>query len=152
MKKKILFGVLFAAALIATGCGKEETKVLTCTRTATVTTGVKMDLKYKATYAGKYVKVIETEEKVIAENKNYLTTYKTSVEKIYEPYKDVKHYNYDVSISGDTLTSKTKIDYEKIDTDEMIKIDSANASLIKDGKVKIDDVKSLYESLGATCK
>lgn len=152
MKKRVLLGVLLAAVVMITGCGKEETKELTCTRTATVTTGVEMKLNYNVTYAGDYVKVIKTDEKIITDNKAYLETYKKTVENLYSPYKGIDYYEYDVSINGNTLTSKTNINYEKVDTDKLIKVDSANASLIKDGKVKIDDVKSLYESLGASCK
>ena len=71
---------------------------------------------------------------------------------MYSPYKNVEHYDYDVQISGDTLTSKTRIDYSQIDTNQMLEIDSANEALIHDGKVKINDIKLMYESLGATCK
>lgn len=111
-----------------------------------------MDLTYKVTYKGDYVQLVETEEKVIAENKTYLDTYKTTVENLYAPYKDVEHYEYNVSVDGDTLTSKTKINYEKIDTKKLIDIDSANGSLIKDGKIKLTDIKSVYEGMGASCK
>ena len=71
---------------------------------------------------------------------------------IYSPYKDVEHYEYNVDISGNTLTSTTKIDYSKIDTDQLIEIDSANGTLIKDGKINIEDIRSAYESVGATCE
>lgn len=155
MKKKILLSVLLGMMLIITGCGsKEESKVLTCSRNATVATGVKMELSYKVTYKGEYVEVIETEEKIISDNTAVLDTYKTSVESLYSPYKNIEHYNYNVEISDNTLTSKTKIDYSKIDTDKMIEIDSANATLIKDGKVKVEDVRAMYESsaVGAICE
>lgn len=153
MKKKIFLSLILVAVLFVTGCGgKEESKTLTCTRKATVTTGVDMDLTYKVTYKGDYVQLVETEEKVISTNKTYLDTYKTTVEDLYAPYKDVEHYEYNVSVSGDTLTSKTKIDYEKIDTKKLIDIDSANGTLIKDGKIKLTDIQSVYEGMGASCK
>ena len=40
----------------------------------------------------------------------------------------------------------------QIDTDKLIEIDSANSTLIKDGKIKIEDMQSLYESVGTTCE
>ncbi len=151
--RKVLLTVLLVTVLMVTGCSSsEETKTLTCTRSATVTTGVRMELSYKATYKGDYVELIETEEKVISDNESVLNTYKTSIETLYSPYKDVEYHDYSVDVSGDTLTSKTRIDYSKIDTDKLIEIDSANASLIKDGKIKIDDIRTMYESTGATCK
>lgn len=154
MKKNFLLVILLICLSLFTGCNSKEQKVLTCTRNATITDGVKMELTYKATYTGDYVDVIETEEKIIADNTSILESYKTSIESIYSPYKNIEYYSYDVTISGNTLTSTTKIDYANIDTDKLIEIDSANATLIKDGKVRIDDVKALYESssVGAICK
>ncbi len=152
MKKKILCSALLVALVLATGCGGEESKVMTCTRTATVSGGVKMDLNYKVTYKGDYVQLVETEEKVTSSEKDYLETYEETVKSLYEPYHDLEHYEYDVKVEGDTLTSKTKIDYEKIDTKKMIEIDSANGALIKDGKIKLSDIKSVYEQVGASCK
>ena len=32
-----------------------------------------------------------------------------------------------------------------------VEIDSANANIIKDGKVQVSDLQSMYESLGTTC-
>lgn len=153
MKKKVLFGLFLTAILLVTGCNsKVEEKTLTCTRTATLAEGVNMDLNYKAIYAGDYVQKIETIEKIISDNTDYLTAYANNVEAIYAPYKNIEHYNYSVEIKDNVLTSTTKIDYSKIDTDKLIEIDSANATLIKDGKIKIEDIKALYESIGATCK
>lgn len=152
MKKRILLVALLVVALGITGCGKEEVKELNCTRTATITEGTNVDLSYNIKYKGDYVEVVKTEEKVTSDDKNVLETYKTTIEKTYSPYKDVEHYDYSVDISGNTLISKTTIDYTKIDTNKMIEIDSANGSIIKDGKIKVEDIKSMYESIGATCK
>ena len=153
MKKRILYVILFIMMLGITGCNtKEEMKTLTCTRNVTVAEGTRMELWYQVTYTGHFVEVIETEEKIISDNMSFLETSRSNVEKLYSPYKNVEHYDYDVQISGDTLTSKTRIDYSQIDTNQMLEIDSANEALIHDGKVKINDIKLMYESLGATCK
>lgn len=154
MRKRVLFSLVLTVLLTITGCNanSEQEKVLTCTRTATISDGIKMDLNYKATYKGEYVQLVETTEKIITDNTAYLEAYKSSVENLYSPYKKIEHYNYNVEIKDNTLISTTKIDYSKIDTNKLIEIDSANESLIKDGKIKIDDIKSLYESMGATCK
>ncbi len=151
MKKKVLLCALIGATLLASGCGEKE-ETMTCTRSATIAEGIKMDLKYKVTYKGDYVTLVESEETVTSSNEDYLDEYKTKVESLYSPYKDVEFYNYDVKVDGDKLTSKTSINYEKIDTKKMIEIDSANSSLIKDGKVKVDDIKSVYAALGTTCE
>ena len=144
MKKRIILVCLLVVTLGLTGCGTDEVKELNCSRTATIAEGVDVDFSYKVTYKGDYVELVETEEKVISDDTDVLETYKTSIESIYSPYKDVEHYEYNVDISGNTLTSTTKIDYSKIDTDQLIEIDSANGTLIKDGKINIEDIRSAY--------
>ena len=154
MKNKILLIAVLIVTLIITGCNskKEETKTLVCTSDTIVTTGVQMILNYKVTYTGDYVELIKTEEKIISDDESILEKYKTSVESLYSPYQDVEYYNYSVEISDDTLISKTEIDYLKVDTNKLIEIDSNNATFITDGKIKINDVKAMYEAVGATCK
>ena len=153
MKKVFSVLVLVGGVFLLAGCDKEATeKTLVCTRTATVADGVKADLKYEVKYKGDYVTTLNSVEKIISDDKEYLELYKEQVEAIYEPYKDVKHYEYEVKVDGDTMTSNVNVDYSKIDTDKLLEIDSANSSLIKDGKVSIDDIKALYESVGTTCK
>lgn len=153
MKKKILVVLLLVIIGILTGCHQEEERnVLTCSKKETDTDGVKMELSYKITYKGDYVEMIEAEEKVISDDDSILESYKTSIESAYSPYKDVEYYNYSVEVLDNTLTSKTEVDYSKIDTDKLIEIDSNNASLITNGKIKLDDIKTIYELIGATCE
>lgn len=140
------------ALLFATGCGSEKT--MTCTRTMNQN-GLQADLRYEVDYKGDTVIKVKSTEKMTIEGDDAadtLDTYKTTVENTYAPYKDVEHYNYNVTVDGNTLTSTVEIDYSKIDTNKMIEIDSANSQLIKDGKIKIDDLKSAYESAGITCE
>lgn len=135
--------------LFATGCGK--TKTMTCTRTMNQN-GMKADLRYEVDYKGSTVSKVKSTEKISIDDTELLDTYKKTVEETYEPYKDLEHYNYNVEINDNTLTSTVEIDYDQIDTDKMIEIDSANAQLIQDGKIKIDDLKSAYEAAGITCE
>lgn len=150
MKKAILSCLVVGSLLLTTGCGKE--KVMVCKRDAEIEEGVNLSLNYKVTYKGDDVELIESTEKVTSDDKDYLEDYKDRVEKIYSPYKDVKYYDYEVTIDGDVLTSSTKIDYSKIDTEELIKIDSANKEAFKDGKLKLASIKATYKSIGASCE
>lgn len=176
MKRNKLLIILFALMLIVTGCsskesdtnktdGKndtktedkasvDETKILTCTADKTDELGSVINAIYKVTYKGEYVDLIETEEKVTSDNSQVLNYYKEAIESTYLPYKDLEHYNYSVVLKDNQVISTTKIDYSKIDTNKMIEINSSMKSLIKNGKVKMSDVKSLYESdqIGATCE
>lgn len=146
-------GVVLALvlALCVTGCSLGGTKKMTCTRTATQGT-MKLDVKYDVTYSGKYVKKVESTEKIISSNSTALEIYRKTVENVYKPFGDIDHYDYKVTVDGDTLTSKVTIDYDKIDTDKLIKLDSSIGKIIKKGKINIADMKSIYEQAGATCE
>lgn len=149
--KKFFMALLVLGTMCLTGCGADEEKVMSCSRTVNQS-GVSMDLSYNVSYKGSNVTKVESTEKVTTNDSTVLETYKEQIEKLYAPYKDIEHYNYNVTIDGDTLTSKTDIDYSKIDTDKMLEIDSANGTLIKNGKINIDTMKSYYEAIGATCE
>ena len=151
MKRKYLFlAVIISVMFLVTGCSSTK-KTMTCTRSMNENE-MKTNLSYKISYKGDYVTRVKSEESIETSDTSTLNTYKEQIEKIYNPYKDVKYYQYDVRIDGNKLISTVDINYEKIDTDKLIKIDSANSQLINDGKVKVSSVKSLYEQLGATCK
>ncbi|HIT12329.1 MAG TPA: DUF1307 domain-containing protein [Candidatus Pelethosoma merdigallinarum] len=143
--------ILFASLLLVVGCTSKESGTLTCTRTAKQG-NIEVSLNYKIAYTGEYVNTIETTEIVKSEDQNTLNLYKTQLENVYDPYKSIDYYENEVTIEGDTLTSKTKIDYEHINVDDLIEIDSANEQILKDGKARVSDFRSMYESIGASCK
>ena len=155
MKKKfkiwqVVLGV--CSLLLVTGCGNSNNmESMTCTRTMNQN-GIKTSLKYNVVYEGDYVSRIKTVETVETDVTDILNTYKDQIESLYSPYKDVKYYGYNVDVTDNKLTSTVDINYTKVDTDKLLEIDSANGQLIKDGKISVDDIKSVYESLGATCK
>ncbi len=151
-KKSLLLVVMSVCVLLLTGCGSDsETKTMTCSRSMNQDS-LKTSLNYTITYKGKYVTNVKSVETVESDDNTLLESYKSQVESIYSPYKNVDHYDYKVTIDGNKLTSTADINYEEIDTDKLIEIDSANSSLIKDGKILVSDIKSVYEQLGATCK
>lgn len=155
MKKKfkiwqVVLGV--CSLLLVTGCGNSNNmESMTCTRTMNQN-GIKTSLKYNVEYEGDYVSRIKTVETVETDDTDILNTYKDQIESLYSPYKDVEYYEYNVDVTDNKLTSTVDINYAKVDTDKLLEIDSANGQLIKDGKISVDDIKSVYESLGATCK
>lgn len=150
MKKlKLLLVVLLG--LIVTGCTQvEEEKTMTCTRTINQQ-NMQMDLKYTIIYQGNYVKKVNSVEKITTEDINTLKNYKISVEQLYAPYAELEHYETEVTIDGTTLTSTANINYEKIDVDKLIEIDSANSQLFDNGKIKVETMEELYSQVGATC-
>ncbi len=166
MKKKFLIILVLVFGLFLTGCGeqntlKEETtnqeetqdevEKMSCVMQRTVSEGLSIESTYNVEHDGKYVNLVETVEKITSSDKEILETYKAQVEQIYEPFKNLKYYDYDVNISGDTLTSIVRINYAKIDTDKMLEIDSSLEQLIKNGRIAVQDIKELYEQIGAVC-
>ena len=152
MKKKIKYLAVFIVSVIfLTGCGNNGVQSMTCTRTMNQN-GIKTGLKYTVIYQGDYVTRVKSVETIETDSSEVLDAYQEQIESIYSPYKGIDYYEYDVSIDGDKLTSTVDINYEKIDTDKLLEIDSANGQLIKDGKIKLSDIKSVYEAIGAVCE
>lgn len=154
MKKRyLLLAVIIPIIFLVTGCTslKNIEKSMTCSRSMNQN-DMRTNLNYKVFYKNNYVTRVKSEESIETSSTSTLNTYKEQIEKIYSPYKDIKFYQYNVTINSNKLVSTVDINYEKIDTKKLIEIDSANSQLIKNGKVKLSDVRSLYEQLGATCK
>ncbi len=149
--KKVMVGIVACLSLrLLTGCGEVQ-KTMKCSRTMNQN-GATMDLQYEVLYTDENVDVVKSTEKVTSEDAELLETYRIMVEKQYESYKDIEHYEYNVNIEGNVLISTTNIDYTKIDTSKLIEVDSANGTLIRDGKVKLGTIKSLYSQMGITCE
>lgn len=149
--KKFLAVVMCIGVLFLTGCGAEKEKTLKCSRTLNQS-GIKMDLSYNVNYKGDYVTKVKSVEKIISSDSATLEAYKEQLEKTTESVSKIEHYDHDVKIDGDTLTSTITIDYTKIDTDKLIETDSSLKQLIKKGKVSVKDIKTLYNGLGVTCE
>lgn len=149
--KKFLVAVLCTGVILLTGCGSEEEKVMECSRTINQST-VKMELSYNVSYKGDYVTKVKSTEKITTDDTTTLEAYKTQVESVTNSFKDIEYYNHNVTIDGNTLTSTIDIDYENIDTDKMIEIDSSMKQIIKDGKVAVKDIESIYNQMGITCE
>ena len=156
MKK---FGViLFILLLVATGCASNnnETKiekkegVINCTLDNTEN-GLTIKSNYEAKYKNGYVTNINSEEIITSENSAALEALEKQIVGMYSVYDDVVGYNYSTNLTGNTLTSKVDADYLVIDTEEMLTITPAMSEYIKDGKIKIEDIKDVYIALGAIC-
>ncbi|MBE6140718.1 MAG: DUF1307 domain-containing protein [Firmicutes bacterium] len=150
MKKLLGFTFICSIVLILSGCSN-KIETMTCSRTMNQG-NMKLNLNYTVDYKGDYVVKVKSEETIESENVTELEAYKTQIENIYKPYKDIEHYEYSVVIEDSKLISTVNIDYEKIDTTKMIDIDSANGQFIKDGRIKVEDIKTMYENAGAICK
>ena len=148
--KKILV-VLAVLFVLVCGCTEKSGKMV-CTHHVTVTEDLEIDTNYSVWYEDSYASKIETIEKVVTEDQEQLQEYQTTLESLYTPYNKIEHYSNEITLEDGMLISTTKIDYQKIDTDQLIEMDSANSKIINNGKIKVDDIKSIYENAGCVCK
>lgn len=107
--------------------------------------------KYTVSYKNKVVSNLKTEEIYTMNDKDSLKKYKKQLDNLYKPYNKLKHYNYSVEIVNNSVISKTNIDYNKIDMNTFKIIDPNNRRILKDDKVRISTLKSIYKKNGARC-
>ena len=150
MKRKIVI-LSILCVIFCTGCNP-ETGTMICTMSSYPTDGITLKSTYTATYKENTVTKLKTVEQVIADDKDNLDVYKERIEELYQGYQNIKYYTNKTNILGDTLTSTTVINYNKVDTEKLIKVDSNNGNIIKNGKVNIDDLRKMYEQNGCNCK
>ena len=137
MKKKfnIILGLILLVTFIS-GC--EDTKnykVITCTRNASLSDN----------------KTIST-EKITSSDKNILKEYESSYKELFSKYKDIKYYDNTITTSNNAITSITKIDYTKVDTDKILELEGENGNIYtKDGSVKLKTLLDLYKKYGSQC-
>lgn len=151
MKKGLIVLAVMLLVLV-TGCASSKEEKMVCTRTSTMNK-IELDLNYQVYYQGDVVNKVQTTEKITSTSKETLATYKQAVEDLYSNFDDIKHYNYDITIEGDTLTSKTDINYSKININDLLKIDSSIEQLLNENnKISLEKITQVYESTGAICK
>lgn len=158
MKRVVILGI--ALLLFVTGCGQQtgynesNTKddKMICTRT-TNANGLEMDFRYEVYYQGNDVNKVQTTEKITSDSTEILQAYQQQIKSLYSSFDNIEHYNYDVKIEGNTLISTTDINYQKMNIDELVNIDSSIEQLLNDDrKIDLDKITQVYEQLGATCE
>lgn len=148
MKKFIYIVVLI---LLATGCSRKD-GTITCTSTSNPNKEVKLKSTYIITYKNNYVKKLKTTEIITVNDKSNIEAYKNVLENSYKKYNEIKYYSNVISVEDNNLISSTIINYDKIDTDKLIKLDKNNKSIIKNKKVMVNDIKNVYLKNGCKCK
>lgn len=156
--RKYLLGVLVVCTLLLSGCAKDE-KLDDNEKTGSFTCTQKMDLEgastdnvYTVNYKGDYVTSVKTVETVKSSDKTILESVKSRVEELYSNFDDFKYFDYKVEINGDTLTSTVNANYEKMDLNKLLELDASMKSVVKDGKISVNDIKVLYAASSITCE
>lgn len=157
MKKIMILGVALLVLLM--GCGQEKKtdyksmkeEKMVCKRTANMN-GMEMDFHYEVYYQGNNVNKVQTTEKITSSSAETLKNLESQIKALYSNFDNIENYKYQIIIDGDTLISTTDINYQKIDIDELLKIDSSIQQLLNDNKkIALDKITQVYEQTGATC-
>jgi len=155
MKKicNVLFVVGFVF-LCLVGCSNEKEVLTTCTLTQNVEDqNYKLNATYNIYSQGDYVNRVVTKEIVTSNTKSILEYYENYAKTTYDSMnKTYGGYTYKTDMTDNQITIDTTIDYSKMNLDKFTEDNAAMKSYLKNGKLALKGVKSIYEQLGATCK
>lgn len=152
MMKKLLW--IIPILLLVAGCGKAEKKgSITCTySTNDVINGYKLEARYTLNYSGDYATSVDTEEIVTSENEDILKTFEDTLNQTYSATDNAYGgYDFKVTNENNKVVSKVTIDYTKMDIASLAKDQPSLASYIKNDRLTVEGVKSIYTTMGATC-
>ena len=154
MKKKILIitTIILIIILIVVGIyyTKYRTNKMICTYS--IETDVyAIKSKYVVTYKNKIVSNIYTKEIFKNNDEKTLKNHKLTLDTLYQPYNNLKYYDYEVVLKDNQVISKTNINYKKIDIEKFKKIDSSNNKILTNNKVVLKTIKKIYKNNGARC-
>lgn len=160
MKKAFIILTVLASSLFLTACGTEEKKEekkpeikeMVCTLNKEIDETTSLESTYKVKHQGDTVLSVNSTEKIKSSNKEVLEAYKTTVDTSYSIFDNIKDYNYETKIDGDTFVSAVKANYQTIDLDKLIDIDQTVKLLMRDGHISLELLKTNYESIDAICK
>ena len=143
--------IIFILFVIGLYIYKTNTGTLICTSTS-LENDIMLTTEYQATYKNRKVIKVKAVEKITLDDENELENYKTSLNEMYEAYNGLEYYENNISIRGQTLNSVTTINYEKINIDELIKIDSSIRKILdKNNQVSVTKLRKEYRNTGAVC-
>ena len=166
MKKSSLVFIILLSVFLLTGCTEKTesgTKVssstdttnsrgtLTCTRSGIGLNSSEVDLNYEVKYNAGYVTNVHSIEKVTSTDSSTLDQYEEAYKNIFKAYKDLDHYTNNVTRTENTVVSDTIIEYDKVDMAKLEKIENAEETIIKNGKVALSDWLTFAEKFGTKC-
>ena len=152
MKKIIKIGFVFAFILFVSGCNK---KAVTCTiENDQSASGYVIKTTYNIYSNKDIVTKVETNEVITSKNNTILAYFeKNNKDKYDSENKKYGGYTVNVLNKDGKVTTNITIDYNKMDVDKFVTDNTAMKSYVNDKhQVTLKGAKTLYESLGATCK
>lgn len=150
MKKVFL---LIPLLVFLTGCNT-KTGSINCTLSARdVVNGYGLESNYKINYTGKYVDSANTYEVVTSNIDSIIDNFEKTLNASYSAVANAYGgYTYEIIKEEGKIISVVDIDYKKMNLEQYVEDQPTLKSYVKDGKLLVEGLKSLYESMGATCE
>jgi len=123
-----------------------------CTRSATASSGIEVELGYDLYYTGDSLKILHSVEKVVSSDEESLDLYQDAYQKIQDNYKGLDFYEAKVIRNKQDVTSDITINYEKIDIEKLLAIEGEEDNIIENGEAKVSKWKALAEKFGTECE
>lgn len=156
MKKMVKLSLIISLALVLTGCGNEDTELVTkCKLTSNVpASNYSLNSNYTVYSKNDVVNKVVTEEVVSSENENILNYFKEQLESTYKAQNDAYGgVTNEVKVEDGKITSLTTIDYNKMNLKKYVEDNSIlNNYVNDDNKLTNAGVVGIYQSLGAVCE
>ena len=151
MKKYLLLLIVF----FVIGCGKNDTlKTATCTLSSNdVVNGYKTTANYEINYKNDVVESVKTVETVESENSDLLKTMEDYLNTTYSTMNNnYGGYTFNVINKDNKVVSTTTIDYNKMNIEKFVSENTVLKPYVKNNKLTLEGIKTLYTSVGAICE
>jgi len=151
MKKKVIIPIIIMLLIIIVVIIYFNTRtVMICTYTSSNDI-YNFESKYIVKYKKDRVLYLESKETLTADDEKMLEEYKQVLELLYSNYNSLEYYSNKITLKDNKLTTITKANYDKINIDELVKIDEESNNLIRNNQVSLYKLKETYKEEGAKC-
>ena len=132
----------------------EESGSITCSLySKDVVNNYELTSTYIINYTGEFVDSVNTKEVVDSDVSSILDTLEETLNSTYSASNDAYGgYTYKITRSDNEIISDVFIDYKKMDLEQFVTDQPVLKSYMKDGKLTVEGIKSIYTSMGATCE
>ena len=153
--KKVLFSIalVFMVAIFLTGCEIPEKKI-TCKLTSNQeSSGYVLNTTYTIFYKESIVSKINIQEEIKSDSETILSYFEKYLKEQYDSNKELYGgYTNEVTKKDKTVNTNVTVDFNELNINKYIEDNPAMKSFVdSNNKMKVSGMKTLYESMGATC-
>ena len=113
---------------------------------------MEVDLSYTITYERGNILKLRSVSKISSDDNTIVENYYNAYLNISSNYHELKYYDTSLTKEDNTVIYDVVINYEKIDTDKLLKIEGKEDNIIVSGKAKLSLWLDLAEKFGTTCQ